>query len=197
MDKIIQDYFNEINNNGITPQDANIIKYNAMGDDDIKKYFPNSRVMVISDLAKYKTIDELLPTDKSHVFLLYQSSKNMGHWVLLCRYGNTIEYFDSYGQYIDYPYNWTSLDKRKKLGEGKPFLTILLTKTPYNVVWNGVDFQNKTDGNISTCGRHCCLRLMTLLNNDLDLDGYIKMMKQLKNKTKLSYDNIVSDLINI
>lgn len=198
MDQIIEKYFNELNNNGITKKDTDIIKFDAMGDDDIKKYFPfgNSRIILVSDLSKYKTIEKLLPTDKSHIFLLYQNSPNMGHWVLLSRYGNTIEYFDSYGGYIDHPYTWTDLKTRKMLGEGVPYLTILLKDTPYDVIWNGFDFQDKKNMKISTCGRHCVFRLKTILNNNLGLNDYIKMMKKLKIKSKLSYDEIVSDFIN-
>jgi hypothetical protein len=175
------------------------IKYEPMGDDDINYYFPNSKILTIKELSNYNNIDELLNNPNDHVFLLYEHSLNKGHWVLLTRYedldgDNIIEYFDSYGGYIDHPYTWSNPDKLKKLGQGKAYLTNLLNDE-HNVIWNGFDFQNKKDLEISTCGRHCCNRLMMLLNNNMPLDEYIKWMKQLKKENNLSFDDIVSILI--
>ena len=184
----------------IDPEGHNDNKeYEPMGDDDISYYFPDSKILTVKELSKYNNIDELLKQPEDHIFLLYENSLNRGHWVLLTRYNfngdDTIEYFDSYGGYIDHPYTWISHDKNKKLGQGKAYLTNLLYDTPYNVIWNGFDFQSLKDLNISTCGRHCCNRLMMIQNNNMTLEEYIKWMKGLKKDNKITFDEIVTILI--
>ena len=104
------------------------IIHEPMDDGDIRAYFPKARVMRYAELADYDSIQQLLPTAKSHVFLLYQHRPNDGHFVCLMRYGNTIEFFCSYGSKIDAPLKWTALKDRIALGEGKPWLSMLLRK---------------------------------------------------------------------
>jgi hypothetical protein len=50
------------------PEIAEIEK-DPMGDDDIKKYFPNAKIIKYSELANYNDITQLLPKDKSFFFL--------------------------------------------------------------------------------------------------------------------------------
>jgi hypothetical protein len=63
------------------------------------------------------------------------------------------------------------------------------------VVYNPIDYQNKRDTDISTCGRHDCFRLYTILKYDMDLNTYYNMMVDLKKKTGMNYDEIVSEYI--
>lgn len=191
---------NELNNNSVDLLQARKIQFKPMDDSDIKFYFPDARIMTYSELSKYETIDDLLPKDIDAIFLLYEEKPNYGHWVLLSKYNNTIEMFNSYGdKFIDEPLYWVSPEVRKMLGSAKPYLTNLLRNTNYNdyaIIFNAYDFQDDKNLKISTCGRWCCLRLKTILNSMMPLITFIKMMKDIKSKTKLKYDIIVSDLIN-
>lgn len=165
-----------------------------MGDDDIREYFPDALIIKYSDLKDYNDIRTLLRDDKSFFFLLYQDKPNTGHWVCLSRRGNTIEYFDSYGKKIDEPLSWMPHNALLQLGIYKPYLTNLLNKTKYDVVYNPIEYQtDKRD--INTCGRHCVFRLKNMQKN-VDLADYYKLMKHLKDKYKVSYDVIVSQFIN-
>ncbi len=103
----------------------------------------------------------------------------------MSKYDNIIEYFDSYGGFIDEPNRWTGIKARRLLGEGILYLTIMLRNTKYDVIYNGYDFQNAKNGAIATCGRWSILRLKTILQNKMQLNDFIKMMKQLKKSTKL------------
>jgi len=189
-------YYNKLNNNNISKEEADIIKYSPMGDDTIRSYFPDAKILLVSELANYNNIDELLPSNPDFVILLYQSSPNNGHWVLLSKYDDTLEYFDSYGGVIDKPLSWTPIGIRTKLGEGKPLLSNLLENTDYDLIYNAVDFQDKKDNKISTCGRWCSLRWNTIKTKRMSLVEFIDMMKALKKATGRTYDNIVSDLVS-
>jgi len=186
--------------NDVSLKEAKKIQYEPMDDTDIRYYFPDARIVSYSELSNYKTIDDLLPKDLDYIFLLYEEKPNYGHWVLLSKYNDTIEMFNSYGDdYIDEPLYWLPLSQRKMLGTGTPYLTNLLKNTNYNdygIIFNQYDFQDETDNKIATCGRWCSLRLKTILNKRMPLITFINMMKDIKKTTKLRYDIIVSDLIN-
>ena len=194
MNKIENDYIRQLLNNNIDENEVDKIEVKPMTDADIKHYFPKSKILTNEEIGNYNSIDELLPNNTDWVFILYQQSPNYGHWCLLTKKNNMLNYFDSYGGNIDDPLNWISKEKRNKLNE-EPYLTELINNSNYDCEYNGVDFQSE-NSKISTCGRHCCLRLKTLLNNDLDMDEYIDLMKGMKKRTKMTYDEIVSDLIN-
>jgi len=190
----------ELNNNNVNIEEAKEIQYKPMDDEDIKHYFPNAKIMAYNELSDYETIDDLLPNEIDAIFLLYEETENYGHWVLIAKYNDTIEIFNSYGDsYIDEPLYWVKYDVRKKLGSAKPYLTNLLKNTNYNdydIIFNAYDFQNDKNLKIATCGRWCCLRLKTILNKNMSLQEFINMMKNVRKETGLTYDIIVSDLIN-
>ena len=192
--KISNEIIKEIVNNDT--HDLSKIEYDAMGDDDIKFYFPNSKIITYPELKKYKTIEELLPNDKSYVFLLYLNKENSGHWTLLSHNNNCYEFFCSYGSSPSTPLKWLDADKRKELKQDIPYLDFLLSNTKKNVIYNPIDYQNNKDLRVSTCGRHDCFRLMFIIKYNLPLTKYYEIMKNIKEKTNMSYDDIVADFIN-
>lgn len=167
-----------------------------MDDHDIRAYYPNAKIMKYSDLKNYKTITQLLPKDKSYVFLLYQHAPNNGHWVLLMRYGKTIEFFCSYGSQIDAPLTWTNPKARQMLGEGVPYLTNLLkAQSEFNAIHNPVQYQSKGSDK-ATCGAHDVMRLSQMLNHGQDLTDYYDFMSRIKKESGLSYDEIVANFVS-
>jgi len=172
------------------------IIHEPMDDGDIRAYFPRARVLRYADLADYDTIEELLPAEKSHVFLLYQHRPNDGHFVCVMRYAKTIEFFCSYGSKIDAPLKWTSLPERVALGEGKPYLSMLLRKaaSKFKAIHNPVAFQSKREG-VATCGAYCVVRINQLVNHNQDLHEFIDYMEEVKKDTDLSYDEIVANYV--
>jgi len=181
------------------PEIAEISK-EPMGDDDIRKYFPNAKIIKYSELSKYNDITQLLPKDKSFFFLLYERSLNVGHWVLVSRYKDngidTIEFFCSYGSKIDNPLTWTPIGMRKQLGQDKPYLSMLFDKSPFRIIYNPVQYQSKKS-NIATCGAYDTLRASELQKHNTTLDEFNEMLKDVKNATGLNYDEIVTNLIDI
>jgi hypothetical protein len=154
-----------------------------MDDGDIRTYFPDAKIMVYSDLKHYSTIDTLLPAPIDYVFLLYETSRNSGHWVCVFKHADTLSYFDSYGGAVDNPLQWTSTSMRKVLGEDRAYLTDLFDASDYNVFYNPIDYQEKKV-DISTCGAHCCFFIQNALKG-LNLHQYYLLMKALKREHNL------------
>lgn len=160
-------------------------------DSDIRHFLGNNQpIMIYSDLSKYNNIDQLLPSNNSSVVLLYEQQENSGHWCGIKKMGDTIQYFNSYGGEIDAPLKW-SKNKNKMLGQGKPFLTILLNESPYDVYHNTYAFQNPKNYNITTCGLWCC----SFILSGLDLQNYFKEFLKLKKQSGLSNDELITNLM--
>ena len=170
----------------------NTIKYIAMDDADIKFYLPRAKILTYNQLSKVKDIEKLLPHHKSYFILLYPvKSDTDGHWVCMSRYDKTLEYFDSYGLPPDKPLDWGKFKKTPK------YLSLLLGKTKLRIDYNTIDFQNKRDYTISTCGAFCVFRILTLTEMNLNLEKNNIMLKTLKDTYEgKTYDYIVVDFIN-
>jgi len=136
------------------------ISETPMGDDNIRKYFPNAKILKYSELADIQDITQLLPQDKSFFFLLYEQSLNTGHWVVVNRYKDngrdTICFFCSYGSKIDGPLYWNNPAKNRELGQSRPYLTELLQKSGKHLQYNKVQYQSKTSP-VATCGAFATL----------------------------------------
>lgn len=195
--RILNKYLYKLEGSGLNKGEIKEIKEEAMTDSDIRQYLPNIKIISHQDLKDYNTIDELLPNKKDIVIIIYESKPNSGHWVLLSKYNNTIEYFDSYSNPIDEPLKW--IDKKyKNTIDNKPYLSNLLkkAKNKYDIVYNAKPFQSE-NLKVATCGRHCIFRALNILNDNQDLSNYIKIMNELKNVTGFNYDDIVSSFITV
>jgi len=180
-----------------TPQEVQKVKTietTPLGDDDIRKYLPNAKILTYPELSKYDSIEEILPNDKDYFIVLYLDSPTSGHWITVLRDGDTIEYFDSYGKSPDNPLKWLSKDREAKMGEKAPYLGDLLKKTKLKVIYNKIPYQSQ-NGEIQTCGRHALNRILSLLNKNMDGGAYHKYMNGLKKKTTMNFDELVSAII--
>lgn len=175
--------------------DIEEVKEDALGDNIIRKYLPNARIIKYSDLKNVMNIEDLLPHEQSYCIILYESQPNSGHWTAIMRIDDNIEYFDSYGNKPDFPLTW-SKDINASLGQSIPYLSQLLDKTPLDVYFNDFQYQ-KENKDIATCGRHCIFRILCLTRNFYDLKQYCNFLKGLKHKSNESFDDIVSYMINL
>jgi hypothetical protein len=166
------------------------VLYEPMDDGDIKHYLPNANLVIYSSLKGTDDIETLLPVHKSYCILLYPvQSESSGHWVVLTRFNDVIEYSDSYGNAPDVPLSWYHEPMH-------PYLTDLLNKTKLQVVLNTIAFQDKKDNRMSTCGAFAVFRVLTMIEGDLNIEGNNKLLKQLKKESSESYDNVVVKYIN-
>jgi hypothetical protein len=175
------------------------ISETPMGDDNIRRYFPNATILTYKQLAEVDNISELLPALKSYFFLLYEQSPNSGHWVVINRYMNngkdTICFFCSYGSKIDAPLRWNSPAVNQELGQGQPYLTQLLQKSGKYIEYNKVQYQSKTSP-VATCGAFATLWIKANLRENMTLNEFHEWIKEIKDETGLSYDAIASNAIS-
>ena len=168
-----------------------------MDDTDIRQYLPNAKVMRYSGLARLSDIEQLLPTDKSYVILLYENTPGSGHWVALMRYGRTIEFFCSYGSKIDVPLRWQNPKDNAMLGQTRPFLSLLLNKAKgkFRAIHNPVAYQSSKQG-VATCGAWDVMRINQMKNHNQDLQEFHNFMESVKKETGLTYDEIVVNYVS-
>jgi hypothetical protein len=169
------------------------IEETPMSNEDIRKYFPNIKIIAYNELKNYNSIEEILPHNKSYAIILYLASPNCGHWTALMRYGNTIEFFCSLGSDIDEPLKWLSKEAHFNLGVYEPYLSRLLEKSKFKLIYSPFPYQKQKD-DINTCGRHCIFRIQKMLKG-YSLDKYNQIMKKGKEMLKLDFDKLVSALI--
>lgn len=130
------------------------------------------RILTYKQLRKFNNIyDVLKPFGKA--ILLYETSKNWGHWVCLFKdpKSRVIEHFDSYGIRPDDEIKFVPQYFRKEGGADLPHLTALLYKSGAPIRYNHYKLQSKRKG-VSTCGRWCVLRLIF---RDLDEHQFKKL----------------------
>ena len=153
-----------------------------INDTDFERFFDTEvrdHIIKYSELKNYSNINELLPNDIDYKIILTETQKNSGHWCALLKYGNTIEWFDSYGVRPDGELSYISYKIKKMLGENTHYLTKLLkTKRPdQQVIYNKTKFQKLND-NIATCGRHVICRILLLKMLNKNLDEYTDFIKK-------------------
>jgi hypothetical protein len=181
----------------------------ALSQEDLIQYLGNIKVITYPELSRYETIEQVF-NGKSYIILLYLQSPNTGHWVTLLNYNldghKIIEHNDSYGLYPDSELNFNSPTLNKQLGQGIKYLTLLYNKAikekSYKVIYNKEKLQklrgdklNQTN-EINNCGRYCIFRILMYRDYKMDLYKYNQFLKSLSRKYKISYDNIVSLVIN-
>lgn len=168
---------------------------------DLAKYgIDEANIILYSALDDISDIEEYLSHDKAYRIILIEYEQNSGHWVLIMRYKDTLEYFNSFGllpSKNDFVNNDILNDA---LNQEELFLNELFNKEINendfkNLVYNQQVFQSK-DSNTMTCGRHCMNRLLCMIHKDMNLEDYISYMKEQKAKTGLSYDELVCYAIN-
>ena len=170
----------------------------SMTGQDILSYLPNCKIIEYNDLETYNNeITDLLTKPIDYVIILIETiADNIGHWVALLRYDNTIEFFNSYGKAPDVQKN-TLISKAKNIefGQTQNYLTNLLVKSDFNIIYNKLQLQKYTN-NSATCGRWVIIRILRLLKDNMDLKRFLEFIIDLKKKLKnKSYDEIVCVLI--
>lgn len=159
----------------------------SLSDIEIKRVLGGeTKIITYPELAKYKTIDELLQP-YGNVIILYLTGENYGHWTCLFKLDDkNVEFFDPYALKPDRELKLIPMHFRRIKNQVTPHLSHLLYNSKYTIHYNDYPLQ-KHFRDINTCGRHCIIRLYF---KNINIDKYIKLMTN----QKKSPDEIVTYL---
>ena len=146
---------------------------------DIERLF-NGKIKVIlySDIADYKTIEDLL-YPYNRVCILYYWRKYHGHWVCVFKNKNgRFEIFYSFGTFPDGTLKDINMNFRKETNQAHKHLTELLYKGGREVEYNDKKLQSNKS---ATCGRWCVYRMK---RKDLTIEEFQDLFKNIINKDK-------------
>ncbi len=157
-----------------------------------------AKVVVYDQLKDYNSFKELLDPYQS-VIILYPNAEDpeIGHWtcIFVIPGTNRVEYFDSYGAYIDEPIGEFNEEKEALHDPQRiePRLLELLADSPYanNLYFNETPFQSESQAT-QTCGLWVVMRLK---NNYLTENEFTKEWHDLPTNAGLLPDMVVSDVI--
>ena len=169
------------------------IKY-FITDDDIKNNINSStKIYTFAELDKFKTIYDLLNINIDYCFILMESNKNLGHWVVIMRYENNFEFFDSYGYDVKSLLKFTPKFMHKILGNdyNEDFQNLINSINKGGTYkYNKIKYQQELD-NVNTCGRWCLLRIRLFLLNNINNKQFKEIMSKKQKDIRRPLDEIV------
>ena len=152
----------------------------------------NDKIIKYSELANYRSIEELLPNpDFDFVVILIENNRNTGHWVCLIRVKNIIECFNSYGIQIDKEFKYIPDFIERWLNEDTRFLSKLIKSSPdkFTIISNKFRFQQE-DVKIATCSRWIIFRI-EMARMGYALAQFVKLLEDLRDKYDVPLDELV------
>ena len=157
------------------------LNYQITGE-DIDRYLDagSKKILKYSELANYRTIEELLPEDVDYRIILIEQNVDSGHWCFILRYKKVIEWFDPYGIKPDGELSFISKMKNRLLGQDVKYLTNLFveaTHRGWTCIYNKKKLQELKKG-VSTCGRWCLLRITMLTQMYFDLPDFLTFIEK-------------------
>jgi len=111
----------------------------------------NGRIVVYHDLARARSLRDVMGADQEIILLYETTGQNVGHWTTMWTTPSGIYFFDPYGLHPDQELRWNTFDKT-------PYLTRLIQQDGRPLYWNQTDLQAKHE-DVNTCGRHSAMRL--------------------------------------
>ena len=177
---------------------VNKLVHKALSDEELKVILgKNLKIVMYPDLAKYTTIEQLLPNPNDYCIILIVESESKfnisGHWCALLKYDGIYEWFDPYGNDVDVDLmTWMDRKTRVRLQESKPYLTYLLKGRKY--IYNKVKYEVLKKG-VNTCGSHSSYRIYQFVKYSRTLEDYQKHMQDLSKQFGMGYDKIVASFV--
>ena len=176
--------------------DRNSLAYNVSNFDIQGKIGHKLTIVQYKNLFEFNDLLQLIPDQFSILVILINTApQGGGHWTLLVRQNKHLTYFDSYGKGIDQELKYIS--DKQELHENKPYLSLLvkkLTDDGYTLTTNKIAYQAHKN-NINTCGKWIIFIAIGMLQK-LDLKEIQTLLKDIKQDSKASYDEIVNYYFN-
>jgi hypothetical protein len=183
----------------ISESKINKIVKKPLSDNELKTILGKDlKILMYPDLAKYSSIEQLLPNPNDYCIILIVESETKfnisGHWTALLKYDGAYEYFDPYGNGVDVDLmTWMDAKTRARLSESKPYLRHLLKNKTYT--FNRTKYEILRKG-VNTCGSHCAYRIHKFQKANFTLAEYQQHMNNLSKQYGISYDKIVARFVS-
>jgi len=159
------------------------IKAYALSNDDIQAILePDTKIFSYPKFNQMSHIDEAFDRFGRCIFLFLTLSPTSGHWLCMFKRGNSIHYFDSYGEKPDAQREWLSQEQLDVLDESVPRLTQLLRASGYKIFYSTYQYQSEKN-DINSCGRWAVLRIMCKNESDIQ---FFKMVKEGMRERKIT-----------
>jgi len=173
-----------------TQKDFDEIKKYALSNFDIQKVVPHINIFTYPHLENVRHIDEVLDKHGRAIMLYLTDDDKTGHWTALLKQGNTIEVFDPYGIKPDQQGKFLGGAMNEGKSKYQTLLTDLIKQSGYGMKYNKTRHQ-PVSRDISTCGRHAILRVLT---SHLPLEEYNRRLKQIAQQSGVSVDDIATGM---
>ncbi len=129
----------------------------SLSDADIRRFMGGQcNIVVYGQIKGYNSIEQLL--DPYGVcFILYEWKPHYGHWCVLIKSGNLLEFFDPYGGPVDTQLHHVPPSFKVESGQDRPYLGELMMNYDGPMSYNEFQFQS-LDKAVKDCGRWCLVR---------------------------------------
>lgn len=170
----------------------NLLKQKSLSGREILKLVAGKASLhAYPELAKFKTLDQVLGRHKASV-ILYETERGYGHWVGLLKSDPChVEFFDPYGMMPDDELKWIPIHFRKANNEMIPHLSYLILNSGCTIEYNHDKLQQLKD-HVNTCGRWVATRINY---RKLILKDFVKLMKMSKNYTPDEIVTLITGII--
>lgn len=169
------------------PVGLGAIKEHPLSDSDIRKILGKGiKIITYPMLGEMSDIRQAFDSQGRCILLYLTNSETSGHWVCMLLKGNTVEFFDPYGEAPETALKSVPMEEREAYGEDEPLLTNLMKQSKVKVIYNTYPFQ-KDKEDVNTCGRHSVVRC---LYAPYSLQKY----KTIMDKSGMTPDDFVSAL---
>ena len=167
------------------------LKEYSLSDTDIKKVTNN--ILTYPYLNNVEHIDEIFDNNGVAILLIL-SSQNVGHWICVLKYDDTIEWYDGYAfkpnevfEKLEIP-----VDVMNELNEDPNKFLNLVDKSGYKFVYNKKRRQSLKQG-VNTCGDFALCRSIF---RGLNLKQYNEMLDNIIVKNGLNTDDVITLFIH-
>lgn len=164
----------------------------ALRESDLRRIMGTStHIVPYRHLARIRTIHDLFG-NRAFVVILFEVERNRGHWTLLIRRPQSIEFFDSYGFVPDDELHLIPAHYRIQNYQQYPHLLQILYQSGMPIEYSPYHFQSFGEG-VNTCGRWCILRWILA---GYDIDDFAAIVFRLASQTHLPLDDLVTQITN-
>lgn len=140
------------------------------------KHVEQTSFVTYDELKPVQKMTDILTDQKPNLIILLNNKKDIGHFILIMKYGNNYEHFDSYGLKWDQELAITHQPKLKM------FFSAMYSS---HVTNNTMNLQT-WDRSSNTCGRYVVARLLL---RHIPLQAFLDIFQ-----TNITADHIISYL---